>query len=87
MSDDAKVLQAVDDMLQAMIDLQEKKALSLARRLHPGVTAEDLRNPHDFRSLDDSDYHYEDGMLNGLLAAQSAVRARLKQLSPPPSEA
>ncbi len=87
MSDDAKVLQAVDDMLQSMIDLQEKKALSLARRLHPGVTAEDLRNPHDFRALDDSDYHYEDGMLNGLLAAQSAVRARLKQLSPPPSQA
>jgi hypothetical protein len=87
MSDDVKVLQSVDDMLQEMINLQEKKALSLARRLHPGVTPEDLRNPHDFRDLDDSDYHYEDGMLNGLLAAQSAVRARLKQLSPPPSEA
>lgn len=86
MSDDAKVLQAVDEMLQQMIDLQEKKALSLARRLHPGVTPEDLRNPHDFRDLDDADYHYEDGMLNGLLAAQSAVRARLKQLSPPPQQ-
>lgn len=76
-----ETLNAVDAMLQEMIALQETKTLALARRLRPGVTAEDIRNPHDFRELDDSDYHYEDGMLNGLLAAQSAVRARLGELS------
>lgn len=76
-----ETLNAVDAMLQEMIALQERKTLALARRLRPGVTAEDIRNPHDFRELDDSDYHYEDGMLNGLLAAQSAVRARLGELS------
>lgn len=82
MSEQRRALEGVDVMLQEMVDLQEKKTLALARRLRPGVTSEDIRNPHDFRELDDSDYHYEDGMLNGLLAAQSAVRARLKQLSP-----
>lgn len=76
-----ETLQAVDSMLQDMIALQERKTLALARRLRPGVTAEDIRNPHDFKELNDSDYHYEDGMLNGLLAAQSAVRARLGELS------
>lgn len=76
-----ETLQAVDSMLQDMIALQERKTLALARRLRPGVTAEDIRNPHDFKELNDSDYHYEDGLLNGLLAAQSAVRARLGELS------
>lgn len=73
---DRATLTAVDEMLQEMIALQERKTLALARRLRPGVTAEDIRNPHDFSELDDADYHYEDGMLNGLLAAQSALRAR-----------
>lgn len=84
MSETMRTLAAVDAMLQEMIELQEKKTLALARRLRPGVTAEDIRNPHDFSELNDGDYHYEDGMLNGLLAAQSAVRARRRQLSPGP---
>lgn len=79
-------LRAVDAMLEEMIALQEKKVLALARRLRPGVTPEDIRNPHDFAELDDADYHYEDGMLNGLQAALSAVRARMRELSPAPPE-
>ena len=75
-------LRDVDAMLEGMIALQEKKVLALARRLRPGVTPEDIRNPHDFAELDDADYHYEDGMLNGLQAALSAVRARMRELSP-----
>lgn len=75
-------LRDVDAMLEEMIALQEKKVLALARRLRPGVTPEDIRNPYDFAELDDADYHYEDGMLNGLQAALSAVRARMRELSP-----
>lgn len=81
-----ETLRGVEAMLSAMIDHQERKVLALARRLKPGVTAEDIRNPHDFSELDDGDYHYEDGLLNGLLAALSAVRARMRELSPGPSE-
>ncbi len=69
---------AIEGLLQAMIDLQEQKVLALGRRLRPGVTAEDLRNAHDFPELHDGDFHYEDGTLAGLLAAQSALRARFR---------
>jgi hypothetical protein len=69
---------AMEDLLQRMVEHQELKVLSLARRLRPGLTAEDVRNAHDFRELDDSDFHYEDGLLAGLLAAQTALRARFR---------
>lgn len=72
----------VERMLQSMIDLQETKVLALARRLKPGVTAEDVRNAHDHRELDDADLQFEDGTLAGILAAQAAVRARRREGSP-----
>ncbi len=72
----------VERMLQSMIDLQESKVLALARRLKPGVTAEDVRNAHDHRELDDADLQFEDGTLAGILAAQAAVRARRRGGSP-----
>ena len=73
----------VERMLQGMIDLQETKVLALARRLKPGLTAEDVRNAHDHRELDDADLQFEDGTLAGLLAAQAAVRARRREGSAP----
>jgi hypothetical protein len=71
----------IERMLQSLIDLQETKVLALARRLKPGLTAEDLRNAHDHRELDDADLQFEDGTLAGLLAAQAAVRARRRERS------
>lgn len=73
----------VERMLQGMIDLQETKVLALARRLKPGLTAEDVRNAHDHRELDDADLQFEDGTLAGLLAAQAAVRARRREARSP----
>ena len=73
----------VERMLQSMIDLQESKVLALARRLKPGVTAEDVRNAHDHRELDDADLQFEDGTLAGILAAQAAVRARRREGATP----
>ena len=75
---DTESFAAMEDLLQRMVGHQEEKVLSLARRLGPGLTAEDVRNAHDFRELDDSDFHYEDGLLAGLLAAQTALRARFR---------
>jgi hypothetical protein len=69
----------VEATLASLVALQESKTLALARRLRPGLTAEDIRNPHDYTELDDSDFHYEDGMLAGLLAAQAALRARRRE--------
>lgn len=57
-------------------ELQRDKVLALARRLRPGLTLEDVQNPHDFPELDDPDWHYADGVLAGVQSARTALRAR-----------
>jgi hypothetical protein len=52
------------------------KVVDLARRLRPGLTAEDIRNPHDFLELADADWQYEDGVLAGVQTVLAAIRAR-----------
>jgi hypothetical protein len=68
--------QALDDLLTGMIAQQEAKVLALGRALVPGLTPEDLRNPHDFPPLVTSAlFNYEDGILAGLRSACVAARA------------
>jgi hypothetical protein len=62
-------------VLEAMEENQRQKVIELARRLKPGLTAEDIRNPHDFPDLDDPDWHFEDGQLTGIQSALFALRA------------
>lgn len=56
-------------------ELQRKKVLDLARRLKPGLTLEDVQNPHDFPELDDPDWHYADGVLAGIASVKTALGA------------
>jgi hypothetical protein len=72
----------VEGLLLAMEDLQIKKVFELARRLKPGITHEDMRNPHDFPELGDIDWHFEDGVLTGIQSALSAIRARRAERTP-----
>jgi hypothetical protein len=72
----------IEKLLADMEDLQRKKVFDLARRLKPGLTLEDMRNPHDFPELLDPDWHYEDGILTGIQGAIAAVRALGKPLGP-----
>ena len=65
----------IERELLAIEELQTTKVLDLARRLKPGLTMEDVQNPHDFPELDDSDWHYADGILTGLKSVSSAMRA------------
>jgi (2Fe-2S) ferredoxin len=65
----------IDRELAASEELQTAKVLELARRIKPGLTLEDIQNPHDFPELDDPDWHYADGVLTGMQAALSALRA------------
>lgn len=74
--DDAPALLRVDDGLAPLEELQREKVLELARRLKPGLTLEDVQNPHDFPELDDCDWHYEDGVLTGIQSARAALRNR-----------
>lgn len=72
---DAPSDDALDRLLTNMEELQREKVIDLARRLKPGLTLEDVRNPHDFPELSDPDWHYEDGILTGIQAVATAVRA------------
>src|SRR5437773_1796825 len=79
--DDDKTWLEVESLLATMAAQQEGKVLGLARRLKPGVTSEDVRNPHDFDELADPDFNYEDGILAGLQYALTALRARRRDLA------
>ncbi len=65
----------VEELVVELEQGQRRKVLELARRLRPGLTHEDIANPHDFAELRDSDWQYEDGVLAGIQAVLAAVRA------------
>jgi hypothetical protein len=69
------LLEEVLSLLEKMETLQAQKVIDLARRLRPGLTAEDIRNPHDFPDLDDNDWHFADGQLAGIQSVAAAIRA------------
>ena len=67
----------VEHLLEEMIEAQRRRILELARRLEPGITADDLLQPHDHpRLAQNPDFHFEDGILAGYLAIRAALRAR-----------
>jgi len=66
----------VEELVRGLEELQRRKVVDLARRLRPGLTAEDVANPHDFPELADPDWQYADGQLCGIQAVLAAVRAR-----------
>lgn len=70
---------AIERELAALEELQRKKVLDLARRLKPGLTLEDVQNPHDFPELDDPDWHYADGVLAGIASVKTALAALKKR--------
>jgi len=77
--DPERLIQEFEALLARMEELQARKVIELARRLKPGLTPDDIKNPHDFPELDDKDWHYEDGMLTGIQSVTTALRAHLRQ--------
>jgi hypothetical protein len=69
----------IEQLLADAEELQRRKVSALARRLKPGVTDEDIRNPHDFPELNDPDWHYEDGILTGIQSISTSLRALRRQ--------
>ena len=66
------------EVLDELVAYQRRKVLELARRIHPGLTEEDVRNIHDYPDVyGDPIFQFEDGQLAGLVAAQIALKARL----------
>jgi hypothetical protein len=78
----AELLRQVLLLLDQMERAQADKVVDLARRLKPGLTAEDIRNPHDFPDLDDPDWHFEDGQLAGIQSVRFAIRSLSRELVP-----
>jgi hypothetical protein len=70
---------AIEHLVTELEDLQRGKVIDLARRLRPGLTLEDVRNPHDFPELNDPDWQFEDGVLVGIQSVLAAVRARRRE--------
>lgn len=71
------------DLLDAMIAQQTRKVLELGRRFVPYATEEDLRNAEDFAILKDKPtFHFEDGILAGLVAAKTALAHQLRSQRP-----
>lgn len=60
-------------ILDEMEAHQRARVVSLAKRLRPDLTSEDLASPHDFPELDDPDWHFEDGQLAGIQAVRYAL--------------
>ncbi len=79
--DDARaLLLRILALIETMEENQKAKVIDLARRLKPGLTAEDIRNPHDFPDLDDPDWHFVDGQLTGIQSVGFAIRSLSRDL-------
>ena len=67
------------DLLEEMIVQQRRKVLELGRKWVPHATDEDLRNAEDFAILKDKPiFHFEDGILSGLVAAKTALACQAR---------
>jgi len=75
------------ELVETMEETQKTKVIELARRLKPGLTAEDIRNPHDFPDLDDPDWHFEDGQLTGIQSVRFAMTGLARELGAQHGEA
>jgi len=66
----------IEQLLRELEEHQRHKVVELARRLKPGLTLEDVLNPHDFPELGDPDWQFEDGVLAGIQSVAVALRSR-----------
>ncbi len=76
---DALPFDELERLLSDLEALQEKKVIDLARRLKPGLTHDDIKNPHDFSELSDPDWHYQDGVLTGIQSVKMAILSRRRR--------
>ena len=66
-------------LLDELIEGQRKKVLETARRIVPHVTEDDILQPNDFPELElHPHFRYEEGILDGLLVARTALLASAK---------
>ena len=75
------LIRSIEDLFEELAQQQEARVRKLAGRVVEEVTYDDIFAPDDVPALrKDPDYMYEDGLLAGIMAAQTALRAHLKRL-------
>lgn len=79
MSDEVRgVEERLMRLLDQMIEQQRRRMWEIANRLHPGLSEDDLRDPHSFPQVNSRpEFTFEDGQLAGLISAQVAVLREL----------
>ena len=72
----ADTIRAIERHFDRMIEQQRGKLLRMARTRKANLIPDDLLQPHDYPELRDwPDFHFEDGILAGLIQAQISLRA------------
>lgn len=71
-----QVARAPHEVIEELVKGQQEKVLRCAREILPYLTEDDILQPNDFPALEEHPYfRYEEGVLEGLLAARMALRA------------
>jgi len=67
-------------LIQELIEGQQKALLKCAKRIVPGVIADDLLQPNDFLDLEEHPhFRYEEGVLAGMQTVESALKAIVRE--------
>ncbi len=62
-------------LIEEIADAQRAKMLSVAKRIVPQVTPDDLLQPNDFPELENHPiFRYEEGVLEGVLTVYTALQ-------------
>jgi len=69
-----KLVVKLSGLMDEMIQMQRTKVARTARRIRPNISEDDLRDPNSFPEVNSRpEFAYEDGILAGLISAQTAV--------------
>lgn len=66
----------MDKLFDELIEQQQEKLYQVARRIIPNITHDDLLQPNDYPELElHPHFRHEEGVLDGLRIARTALRA------------
>ncbi len=75
MENNDNLIERIEQLVEEMVNQQKVKVQNVANMINPRVTREDILNPQDFPELKfDPQFNYEDGLLSGIIAVQTAIR-------------
>ena len=68
--------QMIEELIETLVNGQQRELLKLGRRIVPTLTTEDVLQPNDYPELENHpDFRYEEGVLAGIQTFHMALRA------------